>query len=230
MCGRFALTLPSDAMAQLFEASPANNLPNLPGYNICPTTPVHVIRSGPMGRQLVAMRWGFVPTWYKSPSDGPLLINARAETIAEKPAFAMACRSQRCLIPADGFYEWTKSESGARLPWYIERHDQAPIAFAGIWQSWGAAETTVATCAIVTTAANGDLDPIHHRMPLMLDPENWAKWLGEAGHGAAALMEPGPEGLYHAFRVDCEVNSNRAQGPQLRNPVDPNAPPRGQLI
>ncbi len=120
MCGRFAITLPPDAMAQLFAAIPANDLPEVPNYNVCPTNQVHVVRFGDAARRLVSMRWGFIPHWYKTPNDGPLLINARAETIAEKPAFRTAARERRCLIPASGFYEWTKDEGGNRLPWYIQ--------------------------------------------------------------------------------------------------------------
>ncbi|NVK15718.1 MAG: SOS response-associated peptidase [Rhodobacteraceae bacterium] len=229
MCGRFAITLPTDAMAQLFAAQPANDLPRVPNYNVCPTNPVHVVQAGEAGRQLVSMRWGFLPHWYKSESAGPLLINARAETIAEKPAFAAAARERRCLIPATGFYEWTKSEEGARLPWYIYRSDAAPIAFAAVWQSWGDADP-VKTCAIVTTAANQGLSGIHHRMPLILEPGEWGKWLGEEGHGAARLMQPGAEGVLDFHRVDPAVNSNRAEGPELIEPFGEEDIPRGQLI
>jgi len=102
-------------MAQIFQAAPANNLPPTPNYNVCPTTDIHVVRQATSGRALVAMRWGFVPKWYKTPTDGPLLINARAETIAEKPAFREACRERRCIVPASGFYEWEKA-GGRRLP------------------------------------------------------------------------------------------------------------------
>ena len=116
MCGRFAITLPNDAMAQLFAAAPANDLPQVPNFNVCPTTQIHVVRGGETGRQLVSMRWGFLPHWYKATDGGPLLINARAETIAEKPAFRAACRQRRCLIPVTGFYEWTKDEQGTRWP------------------------------------------------------------------------------------------------------------------
>lgn len=232
MCGRFALTLPTDAMAHLFKAQAANLLPNLPNYNICPTAVVHAIKSGPLGRQLVSMRWGFLPHWYEAETAGPLLINARAETIAEKPAFANACRERRALIPADGFYEWTKDSHGARLPWYFQRSDGAPIAFAAIWQSWQGTgvDLPMETCAIVTTAANTSVGAIHHRMPLVLDPDDWPLWLGEAGYGAAKLMQPGREGVLEFFRVDLEVNSNRASGPQLITPLEDGAPPRGRLI
>lgn len=204
-------------MAQLFAAAPANSLPSVPNFNICPTTGVAVVRRSDTGRHAVTMRWGFLPTWYRSPTDGPLLINARAETLAEKPAFAQACRERRCLVPATGFYEWTKDERGQRLPWYISRQDGAPLAFAAIWQSWGKAEP-VETCALVTTAANNRLSKIHHRMPLILEQEDWGLWLGEEGHGAARLMQPGVDTVLQYHRVGHAVNSNRASGPELIEP------------
>lgn len=219
MCGRFAITLPNDAMAQLFAARPANDLPPVPNFNVCPTNPVHVVRAGETGRRLDPLRWGFLPHWYKSENDGPLLINARAETLADKPAFRAACRDRRCIVVATGFYEWTKDADGARLPWYFYRRDGAPIAFAGIWQEWGPPDARRVTCAIVTTAANTRVKAIHHRMPLILEPQDWALWLGEVGKGAARLMRPGPEDLLEFYRVSTAVNSNRASGPQLIAPI-----------
>ncbi len=218
MCGRFAITLPSDAMARLFEALPANDLPPVPNYNVCPTNAVHAVVSGER-RRVVSMRWGFLPHWYKTPTDGPLLINARAESIAEKPAFRAAARERRCLIPADGFYEWTKDAEDRRLPWYFRRPDGSPIAFAGIWQDWERNEERLTTCAIVTTEAEGRLRQIHHRVPVIVRPEHWALWLGEAGKGAARLMTSPDEGDLKFFRVDPKVNSNRASGPGLIDPV-----------
>ncbi|MFC3616278.1 SOS response-associated peptidase [Lutimaribacter marinistellae] len=220
MCGRFAITLPPDAMAQLFEAQPANDLPPVPNFNVCPTNRIHAIRAGEGGRQLQSMRWGFLPHWYKSETDGPLLINARAETIAEKPAFRDACRHRRCLLVATGFYEWTKDADGKRVPWYIRRSDGAPIAFAGIWQDWGPEDARQRTCAIVTTQANKHMGQIHHRMPLILEADDWALWLGEAGKGAATLMQPGGEEVLDFHRVDPAVNSNRASGPDLIEPLE----------
>ena len=219
MCGRFVITEASDEMARLFEAVPANDLPGVPNFNVCPTNRVQVVTSGEGGRRLGAMRWGFLPHWYKTPSDGPLLINARAETIAEKPAFRAAARERRCLIPASGFYEWTKDADGARLPWYIRRRDGAPTAFAGVWQDWTRGDDAFVTCAIVTTSANEAMSKIHHRMPVSIDREDWPLWLGEAGKGAAALMTPAPDDMFEAFRVDPRVNSNRAHGPELIEPV-----------
>ncbi len=219
MCGRFSITLPDDAMAQLFDAVPANDLPDVPNYNVCPTNQVHTVTSDDGHRRLRPMRWGFIPHWYKSPTDGPLLINARAETIAEKPAFRMACRERRCLIPASGFYEWTKDAEGKRLPWYIHPAEGHILAFAGVWQVWDKGDEPMATCAIVTTKANKTMAQVHHRMPVVLGQQDWPKWLGEQGKGAAALMAAPPDEALEFYRVDPKVNSNRASGPELIQPM-----------
>ena len=122
-----AITLPHEAMAQMFEAVPSNDLPEVPNYNVCPTVNVHTVTSADGIRRLQPMRWGFIPKWYKKPNGGPLLINARSETIAEKPAFREACRERRCLIIADGFYEWKRVEGETPLPWWVARSDKQPI-------------------------------------------------------------------------------------------------------
>ena len=217
MCGRFASLLPSDAMAGMFGAVPGNDLPPVPNYNVCPTDMVHIVRSDGADRRLGAARWGFTPHWYKSPNDGPLLINARGETIADKPAFRMAARERRCLIPVSGFYEWTKDADDARLPWYITRTDNAPMVLAGIWQNWG--EDTTPTCAIVTIQSGAQMSTIHHRVPVVLEPDVWGKWLGEEGKGATPLMRAPKEGALTFHRVAKEVNSNRATGPDLIEPI-----------
>jgi putative SOS response-associated peptidase YedK len=222
MCGRFAVTLPSDAMAQLFAATPANDLPDVPNYNVCPTNPVHVLRNDGDGRHLGAMRWGFIPHWYKKPNDGPVLINARAETIAEKPAFRSACRDRRAVMIATGFYEWTR-DGDARLPWYFTRSDGAPMAFAAIWQPWhsqSAPDDPIRSVAIVTTAASRPISAIHHRMPVILEPGDIPLWLGETGKGAARLMRAAPDDALRWHRVGRAVNSNRASGPELIAPLD----------
>ena len=223
MCGRFAITLPPDAMAQLFSAVPANDLPDVPNYNVCPTNAVHVITASEGQRRLTAMRWGFIPHWYKKPNDGPLLINARAETIAQKPAFRAACRERRAIIVASGFYEWTR-DGDARLPWYITRNDAAPIAFAAIWQAWtpkdpDTNQEEMRTAAIVTTAANAPMSAVHHRMPVILEPGEIGLWLGEQGKGAASLMRAAAPDILGWYRVDRGVNSNRAAGPGLIDPL-----------
>lgn len=217
MCGRMAITLPHDAMSQMFAATPANDLPEVPNYNVCPTVQLAAITAQDGARQYRSMRWGFIPHWYKKANGGPLLINARAETIAQKPAFQAACRQRRCIIPAAGFYEWTRLEDGTKLPWYITRADASAIAFGAIWQDWG---DLGATAAIVTTAANAAMGKIHHRIPVILEADQWALWLGEAGHGAATIMTATGEETLNFHRVEGAVNSNRAAGPALIAPLD----------
>jgi putative SOS response-associated peptidase YedK len=212
------MTLPQEAMVQLFKAEPANDLPQEDNYNVCPTTQSATVTSDGT-RRLRPMRWGFIPSWYKAPNDGPLLINARGETIAEKPAFKSACRARRCLIPVSGFYEWTKTPEGARLPWYIHRTDHAPLVFAGIWQDWTKGDDPLTTCAIVTIAANPTMSQIHKRMPVVLEPSDWPLWLGESGKGASPLMKAAPDDALSFYRVDPAVNSNRAKGPDLIAPL-----------
>lgn len=213
------MTHPSDAMARLFDAVPANDLPPAPRYNICPTQAVGVICASPGRRSYRPMRWGFVPHWYKTPTDGPLLINARAETIAEKPAFGAAVRARRCLVPATGFYEWAKDAAGNRLPWYFTPSDSAPLVFAGVWQEWGQGAAVLRSFAIVTTAASPWMAVTHHREPVVLAPDDWARWLGETDEKAAPLMRSAPEGSYQRWRVDPKVNSNRAEGPALTQAI-----------
>ncbi|TVQ54685.1 MAG: SOS response-associated peptidase [Rhodobacteraceae bacterium] len=213
MCGRFALTLPHEAVAGRFAARPDGPMPPSPRYNICPTQPILTVRATPEGRVLAPMRWGFIPPWAKRVGDGPLLINARAETIAEKPAFREACRARRCLIPASGFYEWQAAPDGGKDPWWAEA--DGVVAFAGVWSLWSGPEGPVASAAIVTCAANAPLSAVHHRMPVAIAPEDYALWLGEAGKGAAALMRPAPDALFGLRRVSRAVNAARHDSPDL---------------
>ncbi len=216
MCGRFTITHPNDALAALFGAVPGNDLPVVPNFNVCPTNPVVVVTSDGGQRRLRAMRWGFLPSWYKTPNDGPLIINARSDTVATKPAFREAIRSRRCIVPARGFYEWNEGEGGTRLPWYFTRADGEPMALAGVWQRWG----EIDTMAIVSTEAGPGMTKIHHREPVLMERKDWPLWLGEAGHGAAVLMKASAEGVIGApYRVGITVNSNRAAGPDLIAPI-----------
>lgn len=214
MCGRFTITHPDEALARLFAAVPGNDLPPVPRFNVCPTTPVAVVTSDGGARRLRAMRWGFIPAWYKAPNDGPLIINARADTVAVKPAFREAIRARRCIVPASGFYEWQEVE-GKKLPWYFTRADGQPMAFAGLWQRWRDLDTV----AIVSTDAGPGMRGLHHREAVILEPADWPLWLGEAGHGAAVLMRASVEGVMQCHRVDPAVNSNRAEGPGLILPL-----------
>jgi putative SOS response-associated peptidase YedK len=216
MCGRFTITHPNQALAQLFDAVPSNDVPSGARYNVCPTHDIAVVTAD-AGRRLRPMRWGFIPVWYKTPNDGPLIINARSETVAVKPAFREAIRTRRCIIPASGFYEWTEGPEKSRLPFHITRTDGAPLAFGGLWQRWG----DLITCAVVSTQAGPGMAGIHDREPVILERADWPKWLGEAGHGAALLMKPTAPGILAMHRVDSAVNSNKAQGAQLIEPIDP---------
>ena len=219
MCGRFSLTQPREAVARLFEAVPDPALaPEAPRHNICPTQTVDVVRSGPAGRQIVPMRWGFVPPWAKRLGEGPLLINARAETLADKPAFREAARQRRCLVPASGFYEWQGKGPGKQAFW-VAPPSGGIVAFAGVWSRWAGEGGPLDSVAIVTVAANDALRPIHDRMPLVIEPAAFALWLGEAGHGAARLMRPMPEACFAPQRVGPAVNSSRADGPELMAPL-----------
>ena len=193
-----------------------------PRYNICPTQPIATLRSIEGEHVLGAMRWGFLPHWYKTPTDGPLIINARREGMAEKPAFRRACRETRCLIPATGFYEWRASDPKPKTPFYFNAPDAPLFTFAGIWQRWQAeGHEPVDTCAIVTCLANDALSSIHHRMPVIIQPQDRGLWLGEEGKGAALLMKAAPEKFFEFHAVDRAVSSNRSEGPQLVQPVRP---------
>jgi putative SOS response-associated peptidase YedK len=203
----------------MFDAVPSNNLPETPNYNVCPTDNLAVVTASDGGRRLQAMRWGFIPHWYKKANDGPLLINARAETIAEKPAFRAACRERRCLIPVTGFYEWFRDGDAKPLPWFVQRHDGDPLVMAGIWQEWTHQDAVLTTCAIVTTGANDAMSKIHHRIPVILTEQDWPLWLGEIGKGAATLMKSAPEDALLFHRVSTMVNSNRATGAELLDPI-----------
>ena len=213
MCGRFTITHPNEALAALFGATVGNDLPDSPRFNICPTNPVAVVTSD-QGRRLRSMRWGFIPSWYKAPNDGPLIINARSDTVATKPAFREAIRTQRCILAASGFYEWLSGPDGARLPCYITRRDGQPLAFAALWQR----ALEIDSVAMVTTTAGDTMADIHDREPVVLEPADWPLWLGEAGHGAAVLMRPSA-GVLQVLRVSTKVNSNRASGPDLIEPI-----------
>ncbi len=220
MCGRFTLTHPNEAMAALFDALPSNDLRPVPRFNVCPTQTIPVVTSEGGTRRLRPMRWGFIPSWYKSPTDGPLIINARADTVATKPAFRDAVRTRRCLIPASGFYEWETAPDGKKLPWYFTRADGNPMALAGVWQRWERDGQAHDTCAIVSTDAGPGMAGLHHREAVVVERADWPLWLGEAGHGAAVLMRASAQGVMTApWRVDPRVNSNRAEGPELILPL-----------
>ena len=216
MCGRFSLTTAPEAMRELFGFE---NLPNLaPRYNIAPAQDVAVVRqTAGSGRELVLLRWGLIPSWARDTAHPAPMINARAETVAEKPAFRDAFRARRCLVPADGFYEWRR-EDGGRQPFRIGFADGGPFAFAGLWESWTgpgegdeAAAGPVESVTIITTDANHKLRPIHHRMPVILDRDDYATWLDPdpAAPAVLGLLKPHAPDAMAFYRVGRRVNDAR---------------------
>ena len=211
MCGRFVLETPLKATAEIFYAQMAESLVTVPNFNICPSENISVLVSNSGKRKLGQMRWGFVPHWCKSVADGPLLFNARAETLAEKPAFRDACRKRRCLIPADGFYEWEKKVGSKSKPFYVRRSDRQQMIFAGIWQFSGDSEDRIPTCTIITVPASEQISGIHNRMPLLIDPSDWAGWLGERqGIKAAKLMKTPSHIELEVVNVTNEIKATNA--------------------
>lgn len=188
MCGRYSLTLPVDGIRRLFGF---DQIPNLPArYNIAPTQAVLAVRRNEDAREAFMARWGLIPGWSKDPSIGAKMINARSETVREKPSFRTAFKRRRCLIPADAFYEW-KTIDGAKQPFRIAFEDGDLFAFAGLWERWqGGDGSDVETCSIVTTEANETLVDLHHRMPVILDPDRFETWLTGPDDTAAETMTP----------------------------------------
>lgn len=225
MCGRFALTTPIDGIRKLFGF---DQIPNLPvRYNIAPTQAVLAVRAAADHPVSFMARWGLIPGWSKDPSIGAKLINARAETVREKPSFRTAFRRRRCLIPADAFYEW-KTIAGVKQPFRIGFADQKVFAFAGLWERWqGADGSDVDTCSIVTVDANDALRDIHHRMPVILDQGQFDGWLSGAEEAAAGLMRPyaGPRS-FDIRPISRRLNDVRNDDADLAEPVElPAEPP-----
>jgi putative SOS response-associated peptidase YedK len=209
-----------DAVRRLFEiGGPPLNLPLR--YNIAPTQDIPVIRAAAGGREIAQMRWGLLPFWLKEQPKGPPVTNARAEGIATKPMFRAAIRARRCLIPADGFYEWS-GEPGHKQPWLFRMADAQTFAFAGLWESWTPpAGGKIDSAAIVTTAANSLMQPIHDRMPVILPAEAYAAWLSPATtvEAAVALLQPYPAERMQACKVGKAVGNVKADGPALIAPI-----------
>lgn len=187
MCGRFALNENPRKFAEYFHLS--GDLELSPSWNIAPSTRICSIITDKVGAShLLKMRWGLIPSWAKDATIGNKLSNARGETIAEKPSFRSAFKYHRCIIPASGFYEW-KTEQGVKQPWYISLKSSEPMAFAGLWETWHPKEgETVESCCIITITANSLMEPIHDRMPVILDPDQWKTWLSQQEHEADKLL------------------------------------------
>jgi len=179
MCGRFTLSIDAQILAEHFGLAPERMVPVEPRYNIAPTQPIIVVRTNPelLEREAAFMRWGLVPHWAKDLAIGNKLINARSETVEEKPSFRSAFKRRRCLVPADGFYEW-RSEAGRKQPYHIRLKDQEVFGIAGLWERRETPDGSVlVTCTLLTTEANATMAQLHHRMPVILHPGDYAAWL-----------------------------------------------------
>jgi putative SOS response-associated peptidase YedK len=221
MCGRYTLRTSGERLARHFRLQRAPELPFR--YNIAPTQPVPAIRQTAEGRQLAMLRWGLVPYWSKDLRGGARMINARAESVATKPAFQAAFKQRRCLVPADGFYEWKKPSPKQREPYLIYLKDGEPFAFAGLWESWKGPEGVVETCSIITTDANELVRPLHDRMPVILATRDYDKWLDAAIEDAAQLeplLKPYPASEMALRAVNPIVNNARNEDPRCVEPAE----------
>jgi putative SOS response-associated peptidase YedK len=221
MCGRFLLTTPTNQLASLFQASlPDDDGVSAPRFNVAPSQPILMVRdvAGDAERELAEAKWGLVPVWARDRYAGGGLINACSETAAEKPCFREAFRRRRCLIPADGFYEWLHSGGKRKQPFLIRLKEGEPFAFAGLWESWeGQDGQPFTTAAILTTQANDLVKAIHERMPVILRPEQHDRWLDRAVKRAEVLRPllcPFDPSALDLFPVSTYVNDARHEGPR----------------
>ena len=212
MCGRFALYTDPIALAKQFQAE--NLLDLQPSYNVAPSQTIPIIRNEQGHRLFALAKWGLIPSWAKDIKIGYNTINARAETVAEKPAFRAAFQHRRCLIPADGYFEWQEiAGSKTKQPWYISLKNQEPMALAGLWERWqGSDGSEIESCTIIVTSGNELMQPIHDRMPVILPEEHWEIWLDTANtnkQGLQTLLSQYPADAMTAWAVSTMVNSPR---------------------
>jgi putative SOS response-associated peptidase YedK len=228
VCGRYRLVRKKEILAEVFDAS--DDVDWAPRYNVAPGQDVPVIRqdASEPKRSLSLVQWGLIPWWAKDPKLGYKMINARAETISDKPAFREPLQSRRCLIPADGFYEWVKAEK-TKLPYCFTLADDSVFAFAGLWDRWRDANgEALQTCSIITTSANALVARAHDRMPVILEPENYDLWL-DPGFGKIEpllhLLKPYRAASMHGWRVSPRVNSVENDDPECIREYHPQPPP-----
>jgi putative SOS response-associated peptidase YedK len=227
MCGRFVSSSPPDEIARYFDAQPPEASLE-PNWNVAPTNDIYVVTVDGGVRRLEPRHWGLVPFWAKSPAIGNKMINARSEGLAEKNAFKHAFRKRRCIVPADGFYEWQKVPGQkTKQPYFIQRTDHEPLAFAGLWEEWRGperdGEQRLRSATIITTAANETMAPVHDRMPVLLPPTAWDAWLdpGNADlETLGRLLVPAPPQILTMHPVSTEVGNVRNRGPQLVHPLE----------
>lgn len=228
MCGRFVSSSPPDEIARYFGVEQVSETVVEPNYNVAPSLDIYTVLETGGVRRLEPIHWGLVPIWAKDMKVGNRMINARAETLAEKNAYKRAFRKRRCIIPADGFYEWKKIPGQKRKqPYYVQRADGEPFAFAGLWEVWRGPDRDgdpIASCTIITGEPNEKMAEIHDRMPVMLPPSAWDTWLDADVDDLDMLgkfLVPAPSKLITIHPVSTEVNNVRNQGPHLVEPVDP---------
>ena len=241
MCGRFVSATPAAEIAAFFDAEPPE-VELAPNFNVAPTTEVYVVGEGSGGRRVRVMHWGLVPPWAKDTSGASRLINARSETVAEKPSFRSAFRRRRCIMPVDGFYEWTTVPGALRKqPVFIHSPDDAPLALAALWEFWRPPDADpdgpgLFSCCILTCAANRTISEVHDRMPVLLRRDDWSTWMTAPADDPTLteLMVPAPEGALIRHPVSTDVNSTRNNRPDLMLPVEPEQigeiPGQGRLL
>jgi putative SOS response-associated peptidase YedK len=224
MCGRYLILSSPEAFRRLFGYREQPSFP--PRYNVAPTQPVPIVRMAEGARQFALVRWGLIPPWVHDPRAFTLIVNARAESVNDKPAFRNAMRRRRCLFPADGFYEW-KEDAGRKHAFCVRPRDRAPVAFAGLWETWmGPHGEELETAAIITTAANRDLAALHPRMPVIVPAEAFDPWLDCTSFDATtatSLLDAAPNGLLEAYEISPAVNRTANDGPGLIAPIAPSA-------
>lgn len=221
MCGRFTLQITKEMLAAIFGASSEQDIQ--PRYNIAPTQQVVAIRTYPDGnRHMVLLKWGLIPSWSKDPTMGAKMINARSETVDVKPAFKGPLKYHRCIIPADGFYEW-KTEEGKKKPLYVKLKNNRLMLFAGLWDHWKASEgNVIESCTILTTSANDLIKPLHDRMPVILDTKDIDIWLNPHTHDPEQLkplFKPYSSSLMEMYPVSDLVNSPKNDNPSCLAPL-----------
>jgi putative SOS response-associated peptidase YedK len=209
MCGRFTLHSPEARIRQVFRVEQSDPVGLKPRYNIAPSQDVPIVRATDSGRTLSMARWGLVPPWSKEPRTGYSTINARVETVAEKPVYRTPFRRKRCLIPADGFYEW-RTVDGKRIPHYIRMQDEALFAFAGLWDHWEGEARSFDSCSIIVMPANAVMKPLHERMPAIIAPAHYDVWMDTRVTGKDEILDclnSAPSGRLLPFPVSPWVNS-----------------------
>lgn len=224
MCGRFASTSSPEEVAQHFSAALEPEVPTEPRFNVAPGTDITAVLDRGDGRVVSTLRWGLVPRWADDPRIGSRMINARAEKVPTSGAYKHAFARRRCIIPADGFYEWQKvADDNKRQPYYVSRPDGEPYALAGLWDLWNPPEggEPLASCTIITCEPNEALAAIHDRMPVILPPEAWDSWLDAhvALDNSGDLLRPAPPVITQPRAISGAVNSTSNDGPELLEPL-----------